>query len=158
MKENVMDVLLYLFENYLYDEPDLSPDRHDLADDLAKAGFNGGEISKALDWLDGLVAQRQFQQFRADESAPVRMYAPSEQARLDVECRGFLQSLEDAQVLDANMREMVIERVMAFEEGEMDLDDLKWVVLMVLFNQPGQEAAFACVESMMFDEEEDYLH
>jgi len=32
---------------------------------------------------------------------------------------------------------------MALEQDEMDLDDLKWVVLMVLFNQPGSEAAYA---------------
>lgn len=27
MKENVLDVLMYLFENYIYDEPDTPPDR-----------------------------------------------------------------------------------------------------------------------------------
>jgi len=39
-----------------------------------------------------------------------------------------------------------------------DLDDLKWVVLMVLFNQPGAEAAYAWMETQMFVDEPEPLH
>ncbi len=38
--------------------------------------------------------------------------------------------------LDADQRELVLDRAMALDQDELDLDDLKWVVLMVLFNQP----------------------
>jgi Smg protein len=41
---------------------------------------------------------------------------------------------------------------MALELEEVDLTDLKWVVLMVLFNQPGQEAAFAWIESELLED------
>ena len=37
-------------------------------------------------------------------------------------------------------------------------EDVKWVVLMVLFNQPGQEANYAWMEDLMFDTEQDYRH
>ncbi len=47
---------------------------------------------------------------------------------------------------------------MALDQDEVDLDDLKWVVLMVLFNQPGQEAAFAWMESFMFQDEGEPVH
>ena len=40
----------------------------------------------------------------------------------------------------------------------LSLEDMKWVVLMVLFNQPGQEANFAWMEDLMFDSEQDYRH
>ena len=71
----------------------------------------------------------------------------------DVECRGFLMFLEQQGILDAIQRELVLDRAMALDQDEFDLDDLKWVVLMVLFNQPGQEAAFAWMETQMFDDE-----
>ena len=53
----------------------------------------------------------------------------------------------------ADPREVVIDRAMALDQDEVDLDDLKWVVLMVLFNQPGAEAAFAWMESQMFGDD-----
>ena len=47
---------------------------------------------------------------------------------------------------------------MALDQDEIDLDDLKWVVLMVLFNQPGAEAAYAWMENQMFEDEPEPLH
>ncbi len=40
-------------------------------------------------------------------------------------------------MLNLETREMVIERVLALDNAEFELDDLKWVILMVLFNIPG---------------------
>ena len=84
---------------------------------------------------------------------PTRVYYGPELEKLDVECRGFLLFLEQHGVLDADQRELVLDRAMALDQDELDLDDLKWVVLMVLFNQPGSEAAYAWMETQMFDDE-----
>ena len=65
---------------------------------------------------------------------------------------------EQSGVLDHATRELVIDRVMALESEEIDLDQLKWVVLMVLFNQPGSEAAFAWMEDLVFEEAAGNLH
>jgi Smg protein len=159
MKETVLDVLLYLFEHYFYEEPDTVRDRDSLQGGLLQAGFSPSEISKAFDWLDGLAQQRHDIQ-REPDSVPssLRLYADVELARLDAECRGFLLFLEQNGVLDAAARELVLDRAMALDHDEIDVDDLKWVVLMVLFNQPGQEAAFAWMESHMFDGEGEPLH
>jgi Smg protein len=159
MKETILDVLLYLFENYFYDDPDAVRDRDSLQAGLIQAGFSPTEVSKAFDWLDELARQRP----SADPSpnaarGPVRVYVDSEEARLDSECRGFLMFLEHNGILDGVQRELVVDRVMALDQEEIDLDDLKWVVLMVLFNQPGQEAAFAWMESHMFEGEGEPLH
>ena len=39
MKENVLDVLMYLFETYVDTEEDPEPDQHELRDELSRAGF-----------------------------------------------------------------------------------------------------------------------
>ena len=40
----------------------------------------------------------------------------------------------------------------------MDLEQLKWIILMVLFNQPGQEAAYAWMEDLVFEDTPGRLH
>jgi Smg protein len=157
MKETILDVLLYLFEHYFYDDPDAVRDRDSLQNGLIQAGFSPTEIHKAFDWLDELARQRPVSTV-ARRDTPVRVYADAEQDRLDLECRGFLMFLEHSGVIDADQRELVVDRVMALDQDEVDVDDLKWVVLMVLFNQPGSEAAYAWMESQMFEDEPEPVH
>ena len=157
MKETILDVLLFLFENYFYDDPDAVRDRDSLQAGLIQAGFSPAEISKAFDWLEELANQRPgLAEPRAN--GPVRVFVEAEIDRLDRECLGFLMFLEQHGVLDADQRELVIDRAMALDQDEVDLDDLKWVVLMVLFNQPGAEAAFAWMESQMFGDDPEPTH
>ncbi|MEO6697048.1 MAG: DUF494 domain-containing protein, partial [Gammaproteobacteria bacterium] len=91
-------------------------------------------------------------------SQSIRIYTEREQGRLGTELRGFLQFLEEVGVLDQRNRELVIDRVMALETEEIDLDQVKWVVLMVLFNQPGQEAAVAWMEDLVYEEMTGTMH
>lgn len=158
MKENVLDLLMYLFENYIYDEPEREPDREHLAESLEQAGFSSGEIDRAFHWLDELAEQRQTPELGIHGDNPTRLFTEEETRRLDVEARGFLIYLDYANVLDAARRELVLDRLLALDAEEIGLEDLKWVVLMVLFNQPGQEANYAWMEDLMFDEENDHRH
>ena len=157
MKETILDVLLFLFENYFYDDPDAVRDRDSLQLGLIQAGFSPSEITKAFDWLDGLANQRPAPA-EPRPNGPVRVFVEAETDRLDSECRGFLMFLEQHGVLDADQRELVLDRAMALDQEEVDLDDLKWVVLMVLFNQPGAEAAFAWMESQIFGDDPEPIH
>jgi Smg protein len=152
MKESVLDVLMYLFEHYLDEETEVESDQESLRAELVRAGFPAAEIGKAFSWLEGLTNEHE--EGGAIEVArvgSVRIYTDEEMARLDTSCRGFLLFLEQVGVLDALARELVIDRVMALEDEEMDLDQLKWVVLMVLFNQPGRESAYAWMEDLVID-------
>jgi Smg protein len=158
MKENVLDVLVYLFEHFIYAEDETARDRDTLRDELQQAGFTPGGIQQAFDWLEELERRRPQAAAAIGPAGPVRIYAPEEQARLDGACRGFLMYLEQQGVLDAARRELVLDRLMALEHDELTVEDLKWVVLMVLFNQPGQEAAFAWMESHLLEDEGDPVH
>lgn len=160
MKENVLDVLMYLFENYMDDGPEFSPDQEVLTNELAQAGFPRGEINKALSWLEELAAMRSSNTALLTDSKAfsVRCYSRQEQEKINVEARGFILFLEQSGVLDPATRELVIDRVMALEAEEIDLEQLKWVILMVLFNQPGHEQAYAWMEDLVFNETQGHLH
>jgi len=81
----------------------------------------------------------------------VRIFSDSELARLSTECRGLLLTLENAQVLTPQQREIVIERMLDLDADEPDTEQLKWVVLMVLSSQPGQELAVERLGGLITD-------
>ena len=158
MKENILEVLMYLFENYMNDEIEFDTDEESLRTELEQAGFHKTEISKAFLWLEGLAGLQDGTEQLAFSAESIRVYTDEETEKLDLDSRGFLMFLEQTGVLDHNTREMVIDRVMALESEEIDLEQLKWVVLMVLFNQPGREAAYAWMEDLVFDEMPGIIH
>lgn len=157
MKQSIFEVLIYLFENYLANDDEPSPDRDSLESELFEAGFTPLEIRKAFDWLDGLADNRNVPATVTGDRA-IRVYHERESLRLDVESRGFILFLEQAGILDRAGRELVIDRLMALEDDDVDLDTVKWVVLMVLFNQPGQEEAFNWMEDLLFDNPVHLVH
>jgi Smg protein len=157
MKENVFDVLMYLFENYYMDEDSpVRPDRAVVQQELSQAGFPMREIDRAFTWMDGLTNEQQRPSLQAKHS--IRHFSAAELDRLDTECRGFLLFLEQMGVLNPETRELAIDRAMALETEDFDMDQLKWVILMVLFNQPGAQEAYAWVEDLLFDSSSRSLH
>ena len=128
------DVLVYLFENY--QQADLAYDRERVAKKLSAAGFEDSDISEALHWLAGVLhAPHVLREPLPDLRASFRAYAPRELAKLDAHCRGFLLTLEQSGILNADTRELVIERALAASGDALSLEQLKLVVLMVLWNQ-----------------------
>ena len=69
------------------------------------------------------------------EAEAFRAYAPREIAKLDVGARGFLLSLEQSGILSPQTRELVLERALATADDVLSAEQLKLVVLMVLWNQ-----------------------
>ncbi len=153
MKESVLDVLMYLFDHYIEHDQDNRPDQDTLRYQLLEAGFEEVQVRKAFDWLEGLSLQKEIPHIKSlANTASFRIFDQAEQDKINVECRNLLLFLEQAGVLDADDREFVIERVMALETDEIDLQQLKWIALMVLLNQPGKEAAYAWMEDIVMDD------
>jgi Smg protein len=158
MKENVLDVLMYLFESYVEAAEEPEPDQNELRDELSRAGFGDPEIDRALRWLDGLTENHETFLYNPQTAHGTRIYNNVETQRLDVGCRGFLSYLEQIGILSPTQREILIDRLLALETPDIDVEQIKWVVLMVLFSQPGQELAYARMEDLVFDETETPLH
>jgi Smg protein len=128
------DILVYVFENC--QQAELAYDRERVAKKLSAAGFEDSDISEALHWLAGVTRAPQggLQRQPASRHA-FRAFAPREAAKLDAQCRGFLLTLEQSGILDLQTRELVIERALAATGDSLSLEQLKLVVLMVLWNQ-----------------------
>src|SRR2546421_7161182 len=128
------DILVYLFENC--QQAELAYDRERVARKLSAAGFDDGDISEALHWLAGVLrAPQALDSALPDSHTSFRAFAPRELAKLDAQCRGFLLTLEHSGILNAQTREVVLERSLAASGHALSLDQLKLIVLMVLWNQ-----------------------
>jgi Smg protein len=155
MKESVLDVLMYLFENYVETEFSDETNHINLRVELVAAGFPEEEVDHAFRWLNDLADQRSLLPFDGAVGA-VRVYTGREVSRLSTESRGFIMYLEQLGILSAQTRELVLDRLMSIDD-EIDIERVKWVVLLVLINQPGAEDAAAQVEDMVYYEG-DFLH
>ena len=152
MNGTVLDILIYVFDRYMLTETPDVPERDELALDLERAGFESPHVEAALDWLADLAGERDrpaIETLSANRS--LRIYTESELSLISAECRGYLMSLERAGILSVLQREIVIDRLVALEADEVDLDQLKWIVLMVLSSQPGAESACSQMEEIVFD-------
>ena len=90
-------------------------------------------------------------------AASFRIFSAQEKACLDVECQNLLMQLERTGILNSINRELVLDRAIALEES-LTLDKLKWIVLIVLLNQPDEELALARMEDMIYDLLPTYVH
>ena len=128
------EILVYLFENCQRHE--LSQDKDRVAKKLSAAGFDDSDISEALSWMAGVVrGPHRSVAPLPDSCAASRAYAPRELLKLSSECRGLLMHFEHSGILSPQTREHVIERALAATGEELTIEQLKLIVLMVLWNQ-----------------------
>ncbi len=153
----MLDVLLYLFEHYMEEGREVPHDESILKTMLKDAGFPQSEINKAFIWLEDLVRQR-----GADDALTThgsfRVFSRREIAKLSSECRGYLILLEHNGLIGPLERELIIERAMALDLDELDLDKLKLIIMMVLANQSSDEYAQDWIEALIFDNSNGKLH
>ena len=149
---SVLKVLIYVYDHYMLVDPADVPERHHMLADLQKRGFSVSEVVQAMEWLSALVGDQRGSPGAVDpepDHGGLRVFADGELSRLSPDSRAFLMLLDRQHVLTPRQRELVIERALALDVDEVDVEQLKWVVLLVLSSQPGQELAFARFESVM---------
>jgi len=128
------DILVYVFENC--QQAELAYDRERVAKKLSAAGFDHSDISEALHWLAGMQRPIPVDGLPLpDASRSFRAFAPRELAKLDAACRGFLLTLERSAILTPQTRELVLDRALAAAGEALTLEQLKLIVLMVLWNR-----------------------
>ena len=128
------DILVFVFENC--QQAEIAYDRERVAKKLSAAGFEDSDISEALHWLAGMRrAPQGVEPALPDSRTTFRAFAPRELAKLDAACRGFLLTLERSAILTPQTRELVLDRALAASGEALTLEQLKLIVLMVLWNR-----------------------
>lgn len=156
MKENTLDVLFYLFDNFS-DYDDSGQTRSVLQSHLEGAGYALNDISRAFDWLESLASEKEEEIKPAKENS-IRIFSHREKKWLNQECQNYLHYLYNASVLTHELREVVIDRVLALRDMYFSLDRLKWVVLMVLLNRPEAEAEYVWMDDVALNDTPPVYH
>lgn len=129
----MFDILLYLYDTYLY--ADRIPDPDQLSRKLSAAGFEEDAIGEALDWLAALDDLAPA--VEPDRLPSMRIYAESEANRLASDGRGFLAYLEISGLLPAHAREWIIDRALALPDSHVSAKRIKWIALLALWKLKG---------------------
>jgi len=156
-EENVLNVLMYLFENHMKDSCSLNTGPDELFEQLERAGFQSSVIYQAMDWLEKLIKDNtKFIQVPQDNST--RVFTAYEKEFIDLECERFLISLEQLDILTPETREIVINQILMLDSEAIDLPLIKWIALMVLFNRSDSDHALACMEFLVLDSTQGGIH
>ncbi|PIE44926.1 MAG: hypothetical protein CSA44_02845 [Gammaproteobacteria bacterium] len=150
----VLDTLVYLFDYLVYEKKE-RPTIAEMHKELDGAGFAQKDIDRAMNWLTHL---NNLQDSGADikqlpNTYAVRQFSREEAAKITPEGQNFIRQLVQIGVLDTRLREIVIHKLMGLDEPLIGKLEINWVVLMALFNRPGQEANTVWLEQLLVNEQ-----
>lgn len=129
----MIEIFVYLFHTYQNFAAQPGPEA--LASKLKAAGFPQSEVQAALAWLAPLHPSEGPPALPLVDPTACRIYATEEIEQLGHEGIAFLGFLEQQQLLDARLRELIIERAAALGDDLLDMERLKIIVLMALWSQ-----------------------
>lgn len=154
MKTEVLDILMYLFETYLDDDQSDIPSEDSMRNELARIGFQDAKVSKAFDWLDDLsvlkddISHKNFD--LKDQST--RIFSHFEVEKFDIKARSVLLDLVELGVISSGQRELIIDKALALDITHIDQEQMKWVILMVLFNLPDSAGSFTWLQDLLYED------
>ncbi|MFM9912665.1 MAG: DUF494 family protein [Methylophilaceae bacterium] len=149
----MFELLVYLFENYI--ELQVRADEKTVAKELSAAGFDSADISQAFSWFTGLEVLSTSD--IAATRTSCRIYTEEETKKINQECLSFLMFLEQASILNPQEREVVIDRLLALPELEVNLEQTKWISQMVLWRH-GKSKDYLFVEDALFNNSHPTIH
>ena len=149
--ENILDVLMFIYRNYMDDDASFAKDMETVYSELKTVGFQMTDIEQAMQWLENLYALK-VSLGKDDFTHSTRIYNDYECNKLPLAARQFLTHLEQIKVLDPATREIIIDRALAIHEGVISPSDVKWVALMVLFHLPEKKPELAWLENHILND------
>lgn len=156
--DNMLAVLMYLFENHMDSDCKLDCSPRRLTTKLNKIGFKKNAINKALNWLAELTVLQYNIKYSPPHEDTIRIYSQDERIKISKEGRSFIMSLEQMDILNSGTRELVISQIMQLDQSKISINQIKWVALMVLFNQPDHRDALLCMEHLVLSDETETIH
>jgi Smg protein len=153
----MLDLLIYMFENYLSTQNQL--DFNNMTQELEAAGFDNDEIEKAFDWFSQLklMADKIPPNSKLKANDKLRVFTDPELEKIACDGLGFILFLEQAKVLNSIEREIIIDRAMALNQNIISVDEVRWIVMMTLWNN-GRENDYLFVEDALYQKEQLNLH
>ena len=147
IKEDFLDILLYLFEYYSEDPVRESDTSFVIRDHLIDAGFQDAAIDHAMDWVEIFKNPKEDTMLHVPSSTSVRILSDDEKNLLDVECQNYISRLEKFGLLTPEKRELLIDKLTSIGIEPMDLEVVKALSILMLFQEPSVEVRLHAYEN-----------
>ncbi len=153
MKTEVFDILMYLFETYLDDDQSEIPSADNIRNELSRIGFHDSNVDKAFEWLDDLSTLKEYD-FTIEQldNNSFRTFSSIERSKFDPQAQAVLIELVNLNILTPTQREIIIDKALALDISPINQEQMKWVVLMVLFNMPDSSGSFTWIQDLLYQE------
>ena len=147
IKEDFLDILLYLFEYYSEDPVRESDTSFVIRDHLIDAGFQDVAIDHAMDWVEIFKNSKDDTMLHTPSNSSVRILSDDEKNLLDVECQNYISRLEKFGLLTPEKRELLIDKLTSIGFEPMDLEVVKALSILMLFQEPSVEVRLHAYEN-----------
>jgi len=139
LKEDFLDVLLYLFEYYSENPVRETGSNLEIRKHLKGAGFEDDIINHAMDWVAIFKGPIDNAEITSPQSLSVRVFSAEEKALLDNECQNYIVRLEKFGLLTPQKRELLIDKLTSIGFEPMDIEVVKALSILMLFQEPSVE-------------------
>ena len=139
LKEDFLDVLLYLFEYYSEDPVRETGSNTEIKKHLIGAGFEDDVINHAMDWVAIFKGPADSAEITIPQSLSVRIFSNEEKSLLDDECQNYIIRLEKFGLLTPQKRELLIDKLTSIGFEPMDIEVVKALSILMLFQEPSVE-------------------
>jgi Smg protein len=149
----MLDLLIYLFENYISTKPKLNMNA--ITVELEEAGFNNKDISSAFDWFNHLEKLSNGPELTNKNS--IRVLSHKGYEKISKEGFTFLTFLLNAKILNPTEFEVILDQIMILNQKYINIDEMRWIVMMTLWKS-GKENSYLFVEDSLFHNKRTQLH
>jgi Smg protein len=129
MKATIFDLLIRLFQAMGTNKQSDAEYFEYCVETLKSAGLNRKDLNHALSWLDKF--SKGPHQDYSEQRKVVRIFSEQESRKISVQGQGFLLQLLRFGAIDMQTLEHILECAMELEVSEINLNQLKWIVVML---------------------------
>ena len=118
-----------------------------IRDHLIDAGFQDAAIDHAMDWVEIFKNPKEGMMLHSPSNSSVRILSDDEKNLLDVECQNYISRLEKFGLLTPEKRELLIDKLTSIGFEPMDLEVVKALSILMLFQEPSVEVRLHAYEN-----------
>jgi uncharacterized protein Smg (DUF494 family) len=136
VQDRILEIVVLLM-NHLEEHQGSLGNIDDMSENLRSLGFTDSEISTAYNWLFKQIetAPDSFNfNERPDRTSAVRVLSEAERKIFEPDAYGYLLQLQHLGLLTAEQVESIIDKGMVLGAGSVDVDEAKFLVSGVLFD------------------------
>jgi Smg protein len=136
MRERFLDIVTYL-ARYMFEEGRSVDDEQAVTEELVADGYDPQEVRDAFEWLEQVAAVRVGRPPDRPEAygSVARVLTPAERLKIPAPAHGFLLRLRQLGIVDAATLERILDRAMDVDVDEIELDDMKALAALVIFDR-----------------------